>query len=71
MRGYPGFDMARFQDMLVTYFYPMNHSFLNRETNCWGHYWANWGCRRNPVTSGHVLPGGGHLRVNSDRSPVC
>jgi hypothetical protein len=29
------------------------------------------GRRRNPVTSGHVLPGGGHLRVNSDRSPVC
>jgi LPXTG-motif cell wall-anchored protein len=42
MRGYPGFDLARFQDMLVTYFYPMNHRFLNRETNCWGHYWANW-----------------------------
>uniref|UniRef100_A0AAU2VGT0 Alginate lyase family protein n=1 Tax=Streptomyces sp. NBC_00003 TaxID=2903608 RepID=A0AAU2VGT0_9ACTN len=42
MRGYPGFDMARFQDMMVTYFYPMNHRFLNRETNCWGHYWANW-----------------------------
>ncbi|MGW2816414.1 alginate lyase family protein [Streptomyces sp. NPDC001415] len=42
MRGYPGFDMARFQDMMVTHFYPMNHHFLNRETNCWGHYWANW-----------------------------
>ncbi|WTJ87904.1 alginate lyase family protein [Streptomyces sp. NBC_01538] len=42
MRGYPGFDLARFQDMLVTYFYPTNHGFLNRETNCWGHYWANW-----------------------------
>ncbi|MFG2025345.1 alginate lyase family protein [Streptomyces sp. NPDC048825] len=42
MRGYPGFDLARFQDMMVKYFYPMNHRFLNRETNCIGHYWANW-----------------------------
>ncbi|MFJ9906943.1 alginate lyase family protein [Streptomyces sp. NPDC101152] len=42
MRGYPGFDLARFQDMLVNYFYPMNHEFMHRETNCIGHYWANW-----------------------------
>ncbi|MDC0773101.1 alginate lyase family protein [Streptomyces sp. HD] len=42
IRGYPGFDLARFQDMLVKHFYPMNHWFINRETNCIGHYWANW-----------------------------
>ncbi|MFC8361901.1 alginate lyase family protein [Streptomyces griseorubiginosus] len=42
LRGYPGFDLARFQDMLVNHFYPMNHDFLNRKTNCIGHYWANW-----------------------------
>ncbi|MFF7259910.1 alginate lyase family protein [Streptomyces sp. NPDC008159] len=42
MRGYPGFDLARFQDMLVTHFYPMNHDFMHRKTNCIGHYWANW-----------------------------
>ncbi|MEW2115100.1 alginate lyase family protein [Streptomyces sp. NPDC005474] len=42
MRGYPGFDLARFQDILVNYFYPMNHRFLDRDTNCIGHYWANW-----------------------------
>lgn len=44
MRDYPGFDLARFQDMLVNNFYPMNHQFMNRylKTNCIGHYWANW-----------------------------
>ena len=42
IRDYPGFDLARFQDMLLNHFYPMNHDFLNRETNCIGHYWANW-----------------------------
>ncbi|GAA2660747.1 alginate lyase family protein [Streptomyces vastus] len=42
MRGYPGFDLARFQDMLVKYFYPTNHDFLNRDTKCINHYWANW-----------------------------
>ncbi|MFD8386215.1 alginate lyase family protein [Streptomyces sp. NPDC059679] len=42
MRGYPGFDLARFQDMLVNHFYPMNRSFMHRKTNCIGHYWANW-----------------------------
>ncbi|WP_338120085.1 alginate lyase family protein [Streptomyces sporangiiformans] len=42
MRGYPGFDLARFQDMLVKHFYPMNRHMMYRETNCIGHYWANW-----------------------------
>ncbi|MGW5611888.1 alginate lyase family protein [Streptomyces sp. NPDC003753] len=42
MRGYPGFDLARFQDMLVNHFYPTNRDFIYRKTNCIGHYWANW-----------------------------
>jgi hypothetical protein len=42
MRDYPGFDLARFQGMLLNHFYPMNRHFMYRETNCWGHYWANW-----------------------------
>jgi hypothetical protein len=42
MRGYPGFDLARFQDMLVKHFYPVNRHMMYRKTNCIGHYWANW-----------------------------
>ncbi|MGK3943465.1 alginate lyase family protein [Streptomyces caeruleatus] len=42
MRGYPGFDLARFQDMMVNQFYPTNRDFIYRKTNCIGHYWANW-----------------------------
>jgi hypothetical protein len=42
MRGYPGFDLARFQDMLVKHFYPVNRNMMYRKTNCIGHYWANW-----------------------------
>ncbi|GAA3254957.1 AbfB domain-containing protein [Nonomuraea helvata] len=43
MRGYPGFDVERFQKMLLTVFYPVNDRFL-REHNgaCITHYWANW-----------------------------
>ncbi|MFF5494444.1 alginate lyase family protein [Streptomyces aquilus] len=42
LRGYPGFDLARFQDMLVKHFYPVNRHMMYRKTNCIGHYWANW-----------------------------
>jgi hypothetical protein len=43
MRGYPGFDLARFQNMMVNVFYPLNSDFLVRHNNtCDGHYWANW-----------------------------
>ncbi|WP_432729126.1 LamG-like jellyroll fold domain-containing protein [Variovorax sp. W6] len=46
MRSYEGWaasDFARFQDMMLTLFYPLNHSFLldhngSEITN----YWANW-----------------------------
>jgi hypothetical protein len=46
MRGYGGWsktDFARFQDLMVTVFYPMNHDFLVRHNGaCISHYWANW-----------------------------
>lgn len=46
MRDYSGWapaDFARFQNMLLTVFYPMNHDFLlNHNGTCDTHYWANW-----------------------------
>ncbi|MFD5318850.1 AbfB domain-containing protein [Streptomyces sp. NPDC127098] len=43
MRGYPGFDLARFQTMMVNVFYPLNSDFLVRHNGtCSSHYWANW-----------------------------
>jgi hypothetical protein len=43
MRGYPGFDLGRFQQMMNTVFYPLNSDFLVRHNNtCDSHYWANW-----------------------------
>ncbi|HWG24044.1 alginate lyase family protein [Actinospica sp.] len=43
MRGYPGFDLARFQHMMLTVFYPMNDSFLTKHNDaCITNYWANW-----------------------------
>ncbi len=43
MRGYSGFDLARFQTMMKNVFYPMNHDFLvNHNGACISHYWANW-----------------------------
>ena len=43
MRGYPGFDLGRFQDMLLNVFYPMNDDFLtNHNGACITNYWANW-----------------------------
>ncbi|MFI9848650.1 AbfB domain-containing protein [Nonomuraea sp. NPDC051941] len=43
LRGYPGFDVERFQKMLLNVFYPANDRFL-REHNgaCITNYWANW-----------------------------
>ncbi|GGS21628.1 membrane protein [Streptomyces aureoverticillatus] len=43
MRGYAGFDLARFQKMMLDVFYPLNNQFL-REHNgpCITNYWANW-----------------------------
>ncbi|EPC00161.1 hypothetical protein L861_14625 [Litchfieldella anticariensis FP35 = DSM 16096] len=46
MRTYDGWapeDLARFQDMLVNLFYPMNHGFLVKHNDaCISNYWANW-----------------------------
>ena len=46
MRTYDGWqpdDFARFQKMLLTVFYPINHDFLLRHNNARiDHYWANW-----------------------------
>ncbi|SEF75406.1 Alginate lyase [Nonomuraea solani] len=43
MRGYAGFDLARFKNMLLRIFYPMNNDFLTRHNGaCITNYWANW-----------------------------
>ncbi|GIF26721.1 hypothetical protein BJ973_000187 [Actinoplanes tereljensis] len=43
IRSFSGFDLARFQTMLRTVFYPMNDDFLrNHNGNVVTHYWANW-----------------------------
>lgn len=46
MRSYAGWaasDLARFQNMMLTVFYPLNHSFLvNHNGAQITNYWANW-----------------------------
>jgi hypothetical protein len=46
MRTYEGWaasDFARFQNMMLTVFYPLNHSFLiNHNGSEITNYWANW-----------------------------
>ncbi|MET8213356.1 alginate lyase family protein [Streptomyces sp. NPDC005373] len=43
MRDYDGFDLARFQEMMVNVFYPLNNQFLNDHNGaCITNYWANW-----------------------------
>jgi Alginate lyase len=43
MRGYSGFDLARFQRMMLNVFYPVNNDFLtNHNDACITNYWANW-----------------------------
>lgn len=46
MRTYPGWskeDFARFQNMMLTVFYPMNHDFLVHHNGAAiTNYWANW-----------------------------
>ncbi|MBC2906504.1 alginate lyase family protein [Streptomyces cupreus] len=43
MRDYSGFDLARFQDMMVRVFYPLNNQFLTGHNDaCITNYWANW-----------------------------
>jgi hypothetical protein len=60
MRSYSGWtaqDFARFKDMMMTVFYPMNHAFLtNHNGACISHYWANWDqCNMNSVLAIGVL----------------
>lgn len=43
MRGYAGFDLNKFKQMMLNVFYPMNNSFLtNHNDACITNYWANW-----------------------------
>ncbi|WP_338874706.1 cellulose binding domain-containing protein [Spirosoma sp. SC4-14] len=46
MRSYSGWapaDFARFQNWMLTVWYPMNHDFLvNHNGACISNYWANW-----------------------------
>lgn len=43
MRGHPGFDLGRFQQMMLRVFYPLNNDFLLRHNGaCITNYWANW-----------------------------
>ncbi|MGW2645237.1 alginate lyase family protein [Streptomyces sp. NPDC001393] len=43
MRGYAGFDLAAFQEMMVDVSYPLNNSFLTHHNGaCITNYWANW-----------------------------
>ncbi len=46
MRTYDGWapaDLARFQNMMLTVFYPLNHEFLVRHNDAdITNYWANW-----------------------------
>ncbi|RNG12990.1 alginate lyase family protein, partial [Streptomyces botrytidirepellens] len=43
MRGYDGFDLARFQSMMQRVFQPLNEDFLTRHNGaCVTNYWANW-----------------------------
>jgi hypothetical protein len=43
IRDYEGFDLARFQDMMLNVFYPLTDDFLvNHNGACITNYWANW-----------------------------
>ncbi|USQ86191.1 alginate lyase family protein [Streptomyces phaeoluteigriseus] len=57
MRGYSGFDLARFQRMMLNVFYPLNDDFLrNHNGACITNYWANWDlCTMNSVLAIAIL----------------
>jgi hypothetical protein len=43
MRGYPGFNLARFQHMMANVFAPVSESFLtDHNGTVVTHYWPNW-----------------------------
>ncbi|MFF3489460.1 alginate lyase family protein [Streptomyces sp. NPDC002701] len=57
MRGYSGFDLARFQRMMLNVFYPLNNDFLRSHNGaCITNYWANWDlCTMNSVLAIAIL----------------
>ncbi|RVX38701.1 alginate lyase [Nonomuraea polychroma] len=57
MRGYSGFDLARFQRMMLNVFHPLNEQFLtNHNDACITNYWANWDlCNMNSILAIGVL----------------
>jgi hypothetical protein len=60
MRTYSGWSpagLARFKDMMLRVFYPMNHDFLVRQNGaCVTHYWANWDlCNMSSILAIGVL----------------
>ena len=57
MRGYAGFDLARFKTMMLNVFYPLNNSFLlNHNDACITNYWANWDlCSMNSILAIGIL----------------
>jgi len=43
MRGYPGFELARFQTMMLDVFFPLNYSFLTKHNGAFiTNYWGSW-----------------------------
>ncbi|WP_329322277.1 alginate lyase family protein [Streptomyces sp. NBC_01262] len=43
MRGYAGFDLARFKKMMLNIFYPMSSSFLAKHNGAYDtNYWSSW-----------------------------
>lgn len=60
MRTYSGWkpeDFARFKEMMLKVFYPINHDFLTRHNGTpIDHYWANWdGCNMDSMIAIGVL----------------
>ncbi|MFC9693396.1 alginate lyase family protein [Kribbella sp. NPDC056951] len=57
MRGYPGFDLARFKTMMTTVFYPLNNQFLRDHNDaCITNYWSNWDlCTMNSILAIGIL----------------
>ncbi|MGH1555372.1 hypothetical protein ACRAWF_36650 [Streptomyces sp. L7] len=70
MRGYPGFDLARFQKMLVDVFYSRSSDFLAHHNGAYvTNYWGSCGpvehrvrpCHRHPLRRPRQGRRGGHL----------
>ncbi|MFJ2214166.1 alginate lyase family protein [Streptomyces sp. NPDC101062] len=57
MRDHPGFELKRFQDMMVRVFHPLNEQFLTGHNDaCVTNYWANWDlCNMNSVLAIGIL----------------